>query len=311
MTARAVALVGLTASGKSKLALEVAAAAGDVEIISVDSMAVYRAMDIATAKPGAADRARVPHHMIDILDPWEECTVALFQSATREAMAEVAGRARISLLVGGTGLYHRAVIDDLEIPGRYPEVRRTLESSLGDQGGTDRLYEQLCGLDPAAAARIEPGNERRIVRALEVTLGSGRPFSSFGSGFEAYPPSAIKQVGLAIDLAELDQRIEARVDGWLAGGLFEEVRTLFEDPRGLSLTARQAIGYREVAAYLAGSCTIEDARAATIARTRALARRQRAWFRRDPRITWCTPDSIRAVLEEEVAVLKTMGEMED
>ena len=291
--------------------MDVAVAAGDVDIVSVDSMAVYRRMDIATAKPSTTDQALVPHHLIDLLEPWEECTMSLFQAAARSAMVGVEEQSRISLLVGGTGLYHRAVIDDLEIPGRYPEVRASLEAALVDELALARLYEHLTELDPDAAGRIEPCNERRIIRALEVTLGSGRPFSSFGPGLETYPPSEITQIGLLLESQVVDEAIERRVDGWLEEGLLDEVQRLLDDPRGLSMTARQAIGYREVASYLGGSCGLREAREAIVARTRAFARRQRAWFRRDPRVLWCEPDSIRGQLEAALAGIRLAGEVED
>lgn len=281
---RAIAVVGTTASGKSALALRAAEAAEAAEIISVDSMAVYREMDIGTAKPSKAERDRVPHHLIDILDPSEECTVSLFQAAARSAIDDVADRGAAPLLVGGTGLYHRAVIDNLEIPGQFPEVRLELEQrAASDLGG---LHRELLRLDPLAAGRIEPQNERRIVRALEVIGGTGRPFSSFGPGLEHYGESEIQQVGLRVAPARVDEAIEARVSEWMATGFLEEVAALSQRPGGLSRTARQAIGYAELLAHLNGECSLEDATKETVRRTRAFARRQRSWFNRDPRIEW-------------------------
>lgn len=311
MRAPAIALVGSTASGKSALAVALAAELGDVEIVSVDSMAVYRRMDIATAKPSPSDRAAVPHHLLDLLEPWEECTVSLFKSAASRALEEIGEQGHLALLVGGSGLYHRAVIDNLEIPGRFPEVRRSLEASLGDAPAMARLFAHLEELDPVAADRIEPGNDRRIIRALEVTLGAGRPFSSFGPGLETYPPTGIRQVGIAIDQTVIDDAIEARVDAWLVGGLLEEVADLHAAPRGLSITARQAIGYLEVSSCLDGSCSLDDARAAIIKRTKSLSRRQRSWFRRDPRVCWVQPTEVGEVLRAHLADLRGGLEMSD
>ncbi|HMJ76921.1 MAG TPA: tRNA (adenosine(37)-N6)-dimethylallyltransferase MiaA, partial [Iamia sp.] len=176
----AVALVGTTASGKSGLALEVARALPDVELVSIDSMQVYRGMDIGTASPTPAERAEVPHHLVDIADPWEEWSLARFQAAASEVLADVAARGKRAVLVGGTGLYLRAVIDGLALPGQHPEVRAELEADPD----TRALHRRLADLDPLAASRMEPDNRRRVVRALEVTLGSGRPFSSYGPGLE-------------------------------------------------------------------------------------------------------------------------------
>jgi tRNA dimethylallyltransferase len=284
----AVALLGVTASGKSALAMEVAVRRGDCEIVSVDSMCVYRGMDLGTAKPSAADRAAVPHHLLDLVDPDQEFTVTQFQSAARVALAEIASRGHHALLVGGTGLYLRAVVDDLEIPGQYPEVAARLAAELDDGAvNVEALHARLAELDPVAAGRMEPNNRRRIVRALEVTLGSGRAFSDFGPGLEAYPPTGIPQVGLAVELDEVDRRIAARVAGWVMAGFVDEVRRLAERPGGLSRTARQALGYREVLAHLEDGRPLEECLDEVVLRTRQFARRQASWFRRDPRIAWC------------------------
>ncbi len=177
-------------------------------------MQVYRGMDIGTAKPSAAEQAEVPHHLIDLVDPSEEFTVSQFQAASRVALADIAGRGRRAVAGRGTGLYLRAVVDDLELPGRYPEVRAELEA----EPDTVALHARLADLDPVAAGRMEPTNRRRVVRALEVTIGSGRPFSSFGPGLEAYPPSPYPVIGLRMDRDELDRRIEARVrPSWPTG----------------------------------------------------------------------------------------------
>jgi tRNA dimethylallyltransferase len=281
-----VVLVGTTASGKSAAALAVARSQRDVEILSVDSMSVYRELDLATAKPSAAVRQEVPHHLIDLVDPAEEFTVAQYQRAARQALASVEGRGHRALLVGGTGLYVRAVVDDLALPGRWPAVRRALEADAASPDGLAALYGRLLELDPLAASRTTPANERRIVRALEVTLGSGRPFSSFGPGLERYPPTRFAMVGLRFDAPAVDRRIEERFGAWMAAGLLDEVRRLAARPAGLSKTARQALGYKELLAHVEGPLSLEAAVAEAVRRTRSFARRQWAWFRRDPRICW-------------------------
>jgi tRNA dimethylallyltransferase len=283
-------LVGTTASGKSDLAFALACARPGVEIVSVDSMSVYREMDIATAKPTVEHRARVRHHLIDLVDPAEEFTVSMFQRAARDALADIERRHRRALLVGGTGLYVSAVVDDLALPGRWPEVAATLEAEADRPDGVAPLYRRLLELDPLAASRITSENRRRIVRALEVTIGSGRPFSSFGPGLEAYPPTRFVQIGIRFEPALVDRRIEERFNRWMDAGLLEEVRALAARPAGLSRTARQALGYRELLEHVRGDLPLADAIERALQRTRAFARRQWAWFRRDPRIAWVGED---------------------
>jgi tRNA dimethylallyltransferase len=289
----AVAVVGPTAAGKSALALEVARRCQDVEVVSVDAFQVYRGMDIGTAKPTAADRARVRHHLLDVVEPVEEFSLARFAAAAREAMADIAARGRRALLVGGTGLYLRAVVDGLQPPGRFPAARSTLEA----EPDTARLHARLARLDPDAADRIDPGNRRRVLRALEVTVGSGRRFSAYGPGLDAYPPTSVPQVGLRVSLDVLDRRIAERVTAMVAGGLLDEVRALRR--RGMGATARQALGYRELLHHLEGGVGLEQAVEETVARTRRFARRQLRWFRRDPRIHWVDPedDAVGAVVD--------------
>ena len=294
---RALAIVGPTASGKTALACQLAAALGDVELVSVDAFAIYRHMDIGTAKPTAAERAAARWHLVDIADPNEEYSVARFQAAARDALAQIARAGHRPVLVGGTGLYHRAVIDDLALPGRYPEVAVALEEELA-RVGPEALHARLSALDPDAARRILPTNARRIVRALEVTLGSGRPFSASGPGLHAYGPSRFVQLGLELDRAELDRRIEARFDAQLAGGFLGEVAALVAAPGGLSRTAGAALGYATLAAHLRGEITLAAARAEILRRTRSFARRQESWFRRDPRVLWVragAPDLVARV----------------
>jgi len=283
---RGVVLVGTTASGKSDVAFAAARARRGTEIVSVDSMSVYADMDIATAKPTPEQRAAVPHHLIDFVDPAEEFTVSMFQRSAREALADIEARGGTALLVGGTGLYVRAVVDDLSLPGRWPQVATVLEAEADLPDGVAALYGRLADLDPVAAARMTPENRRRIVRALEVTVGSGRPFSSFGPGLEAYPPTRFELLGIAFDAARVDGRIEERFGRWMDAGLLDEVRRLAARPRGLSRTARQALGYRELLEHIEGGVPLSTAVERAVQRTRAFARRQWAWFRRDPRIVW-------------------------
>jgi tRNA dimethylallyltransferase len=295
-----VALVGVTASGKSATAFELAQRRGDCEIVSVDSMCVYRGMDLGTAKPTRAEQAAVPHHLIDLVDPDEEFAVSEFQQAARDAVAAISERGHHALLVGGTGLYLRAVVDDLRIPGRFPEVAVALNAELDDGHATiEELHTRLAGLDPRAATRMEPNNRRRVVRALEVTLGSGQPFSTFGPGLEAYPRTATPQVGLAIDPEEVDCRIADRFAAWVAAGLVEEVSALASRPQGISRTARQALGYREVLAHVEDGRPLSGCIDEAVRRTRQFTRRQASWFRRDPRITWATTPAEAARLMDE------------
>jgi tRNA dimethylallyltransferase len=286
MTGRHIALVGTTASGKSSLALGLARQHHDLEIVSIDSMQVYRGMDIGTAKPTREERAEVPHHLIDLVDPDDDFTVARFQRAFVDALAGIEARGHRALLVGGTGLYLRAAIDGLTIPGQYPEARQTL-----DDEPTEVLHQRLVALDPAGATRVTATNRRRIVRALEVTIGSGRPFSSFGPGLETYPSTPFRLVGVAMPADVIAARIEARYRRQLDDGFVDEVRGLLARSRGLSRTAGQALGYKELASHIAGETTLDQAIDEAIRRTRQFARRQKAWFRRDPRIDWLHAES--------------------
>jgi tRNA dimethylallyltransferase len=285
MTAR-LALVGPTASGKSAAAHCAALARGDVEIVSLDAMAVYRGMDLATAKPTEAMRDEVRYHLVDVLDPAEELTVRRFQSLYEDALADVAARGRVALLVGGSGLYLRAAVDGLTIPPTDPEVRATLEDEAAAPGGLERLYGELARVDPVAAGRIEPANARRVVRALEVTRVTGRRFSSYGEGLDRYPATDVAVFGVRFDAERTDAAIAARFDSWMAAGLLDELRGLLARPGGLSRTARQAAGYRQLLAHLEDGVDLDEAVAGAVTATRRLARRQWRWFRRDPRICW-------------------------
>ena len=290
------AIVGPTASGKTEVGIPVAERLG-AEIVSVDSTTVYRGMDVGTAKPTLEQRAAVPHHLLDVVEPSERFTVADYQRLAGEAIREISARGRRVLLVGGSGLYFRAVVDDLAFPPTDPDVRDELEREAVAVGGR-RLYGRLAEIDPVAAERIEPDNVRRMVRALEVAEITGRPFSSFAEAWGRYPADRVRAVGIAVARPLLAERIERRVRQQLDDGLLREVEALVR--RGLErwLTASQAIGYAEFARHLDGTLSLEEATARTVKRTKALARRQLAWFRRDPRIRWTPVDHGEALTTE-------------
>lgn len=283
---RHAALVGGTATGKSHVALAVARADTRWEIVTVDSMQVYRGMDIGTAKPTPAEQALVPHHLIDVADPWDDYDVATYQATVRATLADIERRGHRALLVGGTALYLRAVVDALELPGQYPDIRAELDADEDTAG----LHRRLAGLDPVGAARMDPANRRRVVRALEVTLGAGRPFSSYGPGLDQHPPTPFTLVALRWDRDALDERIDRRYTQQIASGFVDEVRGLVEAERPPSRSARQALGYRELMAHLAGECTVDEAVDLARQRTRRFSRRQHKWFGRDPRIAWVDVD---------------------
>ncbi len=282
-----VAVVGATASGKSDLAL---ALAGRVhgEIVNTDAMAVYRGMDIGTAKTPVGERAGIPHHLLDLLDVTEPLTVAEFQGWARTTIAEVRARSRVPVLVGGSALYTRAVLDRFEFPGTDETVRRRLEAEL-DEVGPAALHARLAEVDPEAAARILVDNGRRIVRALEVVEITGRPFTASLPRLEYADPHSI-QIGVSIDRATLDERIAKRVDAMFEAGFVVEVERLLAAGLREGRTAGQAIGYREVAAYLDGELTLDEARERTATATRRFARKQDSWFHKDPRIVWVAYD---------------------
>lgn len=285
---RRVALVGSTASGKSSVAMEVARQAKgrgvEIELISVDSMQVYRGMDVGTAKPSRLEQAEVRHHCIDLVDASEEFTVGDFKEAHDVALTDLAERGACALLVGGTGLYHRVVIDDFDLPGEFGDVRAELDA----EPDTEAMHARLAELDPLAASRMEPGNRRRVVRALEVTLGSGRPFSSFGPGVDTYGDSPVEQIGLRWPREVIAERVADRVHAMIASGLVGEVASLCE--AGMSRTARQALGYKEIVDHLDGRIGKDEAIDTIITRTRQFAVRQDRWFRRDPRVRWIDVD---------------------
>jgi tRNA dimethylallyltransferase len=256
-------------------------------------------MDIGTAKPTPLERAEVPHHLIDIADPFEDFTVVRFREGYDEALAAISARGNAALLVGGTGLYVRAVVDRLEPPGDWPAIRAELEA----EPDVEALHARLEALDPLAASRMTATNHRRIVRALEVSIGSGRPFSSFGPGLTTYDATAVTQVGLRVERQTLSARIRARFEAQMAAGFLEEVAALAGGPRPLSRTASQALGYRELLAHLHGDVALDDAVELAITRTRQFAVRQERWFRRDPRILWVDGGDGANPLEEVLSLL--------
>jgi tRNA dimethylallyltransferase len=261
--------------------MEVARRRPGTHLVSVDSMQVYRSMDIGTAKPSLAERAEVPHHCLDLVEPDHDFTVAQFKAAHATALGEIGRTGGCALLVGGTGLYHRVVVDDFDLPGEWPDIRAELET-IDD---TTAMHERLAATDPAAAAKIGPNNRRRLLRALEVTIGSGRPFSSFGPGVDAYPHTDVVQIGIRRPRPVLTQRIAERVHRMIDRGLVDEVRSI-ADGAGFSRTAAQALGYKEILEHFAGSISQDEATDMIITRTRQFAVRQERWFRRDPRVRW-------------------------
>ncbi|MFT4082953.1 MAG: tRNA (adenosine(37)-N6)-dimethylallyltransferase MiaA [Nocardioides sp.] len=291
-----VAVVGATATGKTALSLDLAEALGG-EIVNTDAMQLYRGMDIGTAKLPTAERRGIRHHLLDLLEVTEPASVAEFQQRARSVMADLRARRIAPVLVGGSALYTRAVIDRFDFPGTAPEVRARLERELAEEG-PQVLHDRLRGLDPEAAARIESGNARRTVRALEVIELTGRPFTASLPRLEYADPATV-QIGVDIDRPTLDARIEQRVAEMFEAGLVAEVEALLTAGLAQSRTAAMAIGYREVIALLTGELSEAEARARTVSATRRFARRQDAWFRKDPRIVWVgfdDPDRLATAL---------------
>ncbi len=279
---RVIAVVGPTAAGKSALSIALAHALGG-EVINADSMQLYRGMDIGTAKLTPAERDGVPHHVLDIWDVTEPASVASYQEIARAAVDDVLGRGRVPLLVGGSGLYVRAVLEEFAFPGTDPALRGRLEEELAAVGPAE-MHGRLRQRDPVAAEKILPSNGRRIVRALEVIEMTGAPFTAALPDPAPYYPSV--QIGVDRDTAELDERIATRVDQMWAAGLLDEVRELADQGLRDGRTASRALGYQQALAELDGQLTPADARAETTRATRRFVRRQRSWFRRDPRIHW-------------------------
>ena len=281
-TAKRVVILGPTASGKSDVAMAAATQWGNVHIVAADAIQVYRRMNIGSAKPTEHDQSLVPHHGIDVCEPSERYTVARFMDDIATARTTIAAAGAHELIVGGTGLYVTALVDGLSMPGEWPEIRAQLEANED----TAALFAQLKSLDAQATEKMEPNNRRRIIRALEVCLGSGEKFSSFGEGVAQFPETSTKQIGIKWNRDALRARIAERVHRMVAAGLAEEVRALLAEPLGISATARQGLGYKEFIEYIEGRWTQEEAVNATILRTQQFAVRQERWYRRDPRIHW-------------------------
>lgn len=297
------AIVGPTSSGKTEASIAVARAIG-AEIVSLDATNVYRGMDVGTAKPTPGQRALVPHHLIDLADPREAVTVAWFQSTAQAAIVDIESRGATPLLVGGSGLHYRAVVDGFRFPGTDPATRRLLEAE-GAAVGAQTLHARLAAFDPEAAARIEPPNIRRTVRALEVAAITGRPFSNHAGHLDRYPPGRVRVAGIDVPRSVLHRRIEERwVRVW--PDVVEEARRLVAKGFHRFLTSARAIGYAEAIGVLEGSMLENEAVAVAIRRTKALARRQVAWFRRDPRIMWfpVAEPGAAAVVDDLVSYLR-------
>lgn len=297
LTPRILALVGATASGKSALAVELARRSiggRSVEILAADAFTLYRGMDVGTAKPPADVRAEIPHHLVDVLEPWRDATVAWFQDVARAAIEDILARGRVPLLVGGSGLYFRALVDDLRFPPTDPEVRTALETRhLNDPLAA---HAALAAIDPLTAAKIDPANLRRTVRALEVIELTGQRFSSFSQAWDQYESiyPGLEVRGLDLPASQLRAAIADRSAEMVEAGLLDEAASLRRQPRPLSRTASQAIGYREVFAVLEGKLELADLASAIAERTWRFARRQRSWFRNDPRVQGSTPEEVLA-----------------
>ncbi|MEV7396746.1 tRNA (adenosine(37)-N6)-dimethylallyltransferase MiaA [Aeromicrobium sp. NPDC092404] len=285
---RVVSVVGPTASGKSSLAVGLAQRLGG-EIVNADSMQLYRGMDIGTAKPSVEERASVPHHLFDVLDVTEPAAVAEFQGQARAAIADCLARGATPVLVGGSALYVRAVVDRLDFPGTDPQVRDHWKAELAARG-PEALHAELARRDPAAAAQILPTNDRRVVRALEVIDLTGEPFAATMPAYESVFEH-LTMLGLDVPREVLDVRLTERVDQMWAAGFVDEVRALRDAGLEDGPTAERAIGYQQILAFLRGETTEAEAREATVTGTRKFARRQDRLFRKDPRIHWLPYDA--------------------
>jgi tRNA dimethylallyltransferase len=302
MGTHVIAVVGATATGKSRLAIALARAL-DGEVVNADSMQLYRGMDIGTAKEPAAARQGVPHHLLDIWPVTQPANVADYQKLAQATIDDIAARGRVPVLAGGSGLYVRAALDDLQFPGTDPGIRARLEDELAGLG-PEVLHARLAALDPAAASAILPGNGRRIVRALEVIELTGRPFTATMPSYAQVRPAV--QIGLTLPRPELDVRIAARVDRMWQAGLEAEVRLLADQGLRDGRTASRALGYQQLLRYLDGECTLDEAHAETVKATRRFARRQESWFRRDPRVHWLNAaDPEQRLLHEALQHVKT------
>jgi tRNA dimethylallyltransferase len=295
-----IAVVGPTAAGKSDLSVALCKELGG-EVVNADAMQVYRGMDIGTAKISLAERQGVPHHLLDVLDVTQTATVAEFQQLARAAIDGCLQRGAVPVLVGGSALYVRAILDDFVFPGTDPVVRERLEVEL-ERDGSGALHRRLAEVDPAAAAQILPSNGRRIVRALEVVEITGAPYvATLPEHRYVYPSAA--QLGLDVPRPELDERIDRRVARMFEQGFVDEVRELLTKGLLEGRTANRALGYSQVIALLDGDITEAEARERTAQATRRFARRQDSWFRKDPRITWLRYDDPQ-LIERALQVLR-------
>jgi tRNA dimethylallyltransferase len=304
-----IAIVGPTAVGKTGVAIRLACTVGG-EIICADSRTQYRGMDIGTAKPSAEQRALIPHHLLDLIDPDDTFTLAQFQSLAYRTMAEIAARGRVPFLVGGSGLYVKAILEGFRIPQMNPDhaLRREFEDEA-QRLGPEHLYAELVRVDPVSARRIEPGNVRRVIRALEVYRTMGVPISQLQA--KAPPPYHTLVIGLTRSLESLERAIVQRVDGMIAAGLVEEVQRLSSVGYGFELPALSGIGYREIGMHLRGEIDLAMARELMVRNTRRFVRRQYQWFRlSDPAIHWFNLDDLGAedaVASDVVAFLARPG----
>lgn len=299
-----VAVVGLTASGKSGFSLELAAALGDrgvaCEIISADAFQLYRGMDIGTAKVSREERGGIPHHLLDVLELAEKASVAAYQKSCRQVIEQIRARKALPILVGGSGLYVRAVLDEIEFPGTDSGIRARLEAQAA-QLGIEKMHQRLAEVDPESAARILPANERRVIRGLEVYELTGKKFSATMPRREYFQPAV--QLGIKWPLAVLDERISQRTAQMLTQGFIEEVAELEKQGLAHTPTACRATGYQAVMDLLAGKITREEAAEQIALQTRQLARKQRKWFRKDPRIHWLDGEEGTSANVEETLTL--------
>jgi tRNA dimethylallyltransferase len=305
---RVACLVGPTASGKTALALELAETLG-AEIVSADSRQVYRRMDIGTAKPTAAERRRVPHHCLDLIDPEESFDAGRFRAAATAALADAHGRGRAALVVGGTGLWVRVLLRGLcPAPPRAPAIRAALRA-LGTRHGTAELHRHLAAIDPPLAARVHPRDAVRVERALEVAFASGRRLSEWHAAHRfAEAPYDVLVVGLALPTPALDVRIAARAQSMLDAGFADEVRRLRASGLAEAAPAWASVGYREMRGHVDGASDLASALAAMVRATRRFAKRQGTWFRREPGIVWRHPETERARVVAEVTAFLARGE---
>ncbi len=291
-----IAVVGPTATGKSDLGLALAERLGG-EIVNIDAMQLYRGMDVGTAKLTLAERRGIPHHQLDVLAVTETATVAAYQSSASADVAAIMARGRVPVIVGGSMMYVQALLDEWAFPATDPQVRARWEAVLAE-GGVAAVHAALRAADPAAAATILPTDGRRMVRALEVVELTGRPFAASAPEIGT-PRWGTVIIGVDRDTAELDERIERRTARMFDGGLVDEVRTLLEHGLREGVTARRAIGYAQVLSYLDNEYDLEHAQERTLIGTRRYVRRQRSWFRRDPRVRWvdgAAPDLVATTL---------------